>query len=1123
MKFCGQCAAALSRSCAQCGFENPSEFTFCGQCGNAFGTEPKERASPEAERRHLTVMFCDQVNSVARSQRLDPEEISEITHQYQAACAKVIRNFDGSIGQYQGDGLLVYFGYPVAHEDDAQRAVRAGLGILAELPHLNAQLQQTMQDLQDFPLQLRIGIHTGLAVVGEMGAGERRELMALGDTPNLASRLQGLATSDTVLISEATYRLAGGFFACRDLGPQQLKGVSLPLEVYQVVGESGMRSRLQVSAAAGLTPLVGRKEELGLLTERWEQVKEGEGWVVMVSGEAGIGKSRLVQALKERLAQEPHLCLWLECHCSPYHQNSALSPVIDLLQRLLRFEREEAPQEKFTKLESVLQRFPLSLLEIMPLFASLLSLPLPDRYPPLTLTPQRQRQKLQEALLALLMAQTEQQPVLQVVEDLHWADPSTLETLNFFVNHGSITRSLMLFTFRPEFSPPWVTRSHVTQLTLNRLSRKQVEEMTVGVTKGKTLPAEVTHQLVTKTDGVPLFVEELTKMVLESGWLKEEANRYILTGALPSVGIPATLHDSLMARLDRLGPVKEVAQLGATLGREFSYELLKAVSPLDEAALYNALNQLVEVELLYRRRLPSQELYVFKHALIQEAAYQGLLKSTRQQSHKQIAQVLQERFPEIVETQPELLAHHYTAAGLVEEAIPCWQRAGQRAVERSANVEAASHLNKGLELLKALPETPERIQQELQMQTLLGSALMATKGFAAPEVGAAFTRARELCQDIGETPQLFPVLRGLAAFYSVRADYKTTQELAEQCLRLAQRQQDPSLLLGAHFEIGVALFCLGEFIHAREHWEQVLALYESEKHRAQTVLYGQDIGVSCLSRMTRLLWFLGYPDQALKRGHAAVALAQEVSHPFSLAYALNFVTECHRLCGEVQAARERAEEAIRLSTEQGFSLWATTATMLQGWTLAMQGQGEEGIAQLRQGLAIWQAMGAEMARPHWLALLAEVYGRTEQSEKGLPLLDEALAVVNNTGEREYEAELYRLKGQLTLQSKTSLGQVSDKSQASQDMSEVPNTQHLAPSTQVEAEAEACFLKAIEIARRQQAKSWELRATISLSRLWLRQGKQAEARRMMAEIYGWFTEGFDTADLREARTLLEEIR
>ncbi len=751
MKFCGQCASPLSPRCPQCGSENPPDFVFCGQCRTLLAPVQKATKEQEAERRHLTVMFCDQVDSVGRSQRLDPEEFRELTRQYQQMCAQVIRECDGHIAQYHGDGLLAYFGYPAAHEDDARRAVRAGLGIVAELPHLNAHLQQTLKDLYDFPLQLRIGIHSGVTVVGEIGTGERRELVALGDTPNVASRLQGIAPANSVVISPYTHRITEGFFEYHDLGPHQLKGIVHPVRVYQVVQESRARNRFEVATAAGLTPLVGRKEELGLLLERWEQVKEGQGGVILLSGEAGVGKSRLLKELKEHLTTEAPL--WLELYCSPYHRNSALHPIIDFLQRRLRFDREDAPQEKLSKLETALHGFGFSLPEIVPLFASLLSLPLPAQYASLTLTPQRQKQKLQETLLAFLLALTEKQPVLLVAEDLHWADPSTLELLSFFVDRGPVTRSLILLTFRPELHLTWETRSYVTSLTLGRLSRTQVAEMVVGVTKGKALPAEVMHQVVTKTDGIPLFVEELTKTVLELGMLREEANRYTLTGPFLPFGIPATLHDSLLARLDRLGPVKEIAQLGATLGREFPYELLQAVSPLDESVLQTALNQLVEAEFLYRRTLHSHDLYLFKHALIQEAAYQSLLKSTRQQSHKQIAQVLQERFPEIVETQPELLAQHCTEAGLTEQAIPYWQKAGQRAIERSANIEAIGHLTKGLELLNGLPGTSQRIHQELTLQTALGVPLMAVKGYADPEANRAYTRARELCHQVGETPQ----------------------------------------------------------------------------------------------------------------------------------------------------------------------------------------------------------------------------------------------------------------------------------------------------------------------------------------------------------------------------------
>ena len=560
-----------------------------------------------------------------------------------------------------------------------------------------------------------------------------------------------------------------------------------------------------------------------------------------------------------------------------------------------------------------------------------------------------------------------------------------------------------------------------------------------------------------------------------------------------------------MARLDRLGPAKEIAQLGAALGREFSYEVLHVVSPLDEASLQQRLWQLVEAELLYQRGLPSQATYLFKHALIQEAAYQSLLKSTRLQYHRQIAQVLEERFPETKETQPELLAHHYTAASLIAQAIPYWQRAGQRATRRSANVEAISHLTKGLELLKTLPDTPEHTQQELTLQLALGGPLMATKGLAAPEVGKAYDRARELCQQAGETPQLVPVLVGLGIFYRQRGEFQTARELGELCLALAQREAEPALLLQAHGALGVPLFYLGELAAARAHLEQGSALYNPQQHRSLAFRYGLDPGVNCLI-VAWPLWLLGYPDQALKKSHEALNLAQELSHPYSLAYALQNATRLHRFRGEAQAAQERAEALLALSSDQAFTQWVACGTMMRGWALAEQGQGKEGIVQIRQGLAAYRATGAELWRSRHLALLAEAYGKAGQAEEGLTALAEALDAVDRTGERMYEAELYRLKGELSLKSR----QVKDKSKTSQGKSEV------------EQEAEECFWKAVEIAQKQQAKSLELRAVMSLARLWQQQNKKDEARQMLAEIYGWFTEGFDTKDLQEAKALLEEL-
>ena len=1043
---------------------------------------------PEAERRQLTVLFCDLADSTRLSRQLDPEDLREVIRTYQATCVAVIQRFAGHVAQYLGDGLLVYFGYPQAHEDDAQRAVRTGLGILEAMGTLPTRL------LRDTSARLtvRIGIHTGLVVVGEMGSGGRHEHLALGDTPNLAARLQGLAEPNTIVISESTSRLVHGYFTCYDLGTHALKGLEAPVHAYQVLGESAAQSRLDVAGATGLTPLVGREAEVTLLRERWAQSTTGLGQVVVLCGEAGIGKSRLVRVLTEQVveAHTPRPTV----RCSPYHTNSALYPVTEHLQRLLHWHRDATPDARLATLEQALQAARLPLAEVVPLLAILLSLPVPAHYPPLTLSPQRQKQQTQEALVAWLLAEAAQHPMLAIWEDLHWADPSTLELLGLLLDQAPTARLLLVLTTRPEFRPPWAPRSYMTQLTLTRLTHQQVAEMVLRVTGGKPLPAEVLRQIVAKTDGIPLFVEELVKTILESGLVREDAERYVLTGPLPPLAIPITLQDALMARLDRLAPVKAVAQLGAVLGREFSYALLRAVAPVEEATLQHGLAQLVAAELLYQRGRPPQATYLFKHALVQDAAYHSLLRSTRQQYHQRIAQVLEARFPESCATQPELLAHHYTEAGLIEQAIGYWQRAGQQASERSANLEAISHFTTGIELLKTLPETPEHTQHALTLHIALGAALQMAKGIAAPEVEHAYTQARALCQQVGETPQLVPILFGLWRFYAARSQWHTARELGETLLRLAQRAHDPALAVLAHYALGLAWFCLGALPAAHQHLEEGIARYTPDQRRAPAFRMGQDPGVTCRVYAAGTLWLLGYPDQALARVHEALALAHELSHAYSLAFARYWVAYVSQFCRDVQAVHEQAAACVTLSTEQGFPYWVTFGTIMRGWALAMQGQGEEGLAQVRQGIADQRATGAALWVPYSYTLLAEVSVHLGRTEEGLQALAEAHTMVEQYEDRWWEAEIYRLRGVLLLQQ---------------------------PGTP-QAEAEAWLQRALDVARHQQAKSLELRATMSLARLWQQQGKRAEAYELLAPIYGWFTEGFDTADLQEAKALLEEL-
>jgi predicted ATPase/class 3 adenylate cyclase len=1053
------------------------------------GRSASARSTPEAERRHLTVMFCDLVDSTQLSRQLDPEDYRAVVRAYQEAAAAVIQRFDGYIAQYLGDGLLVYFGYPQAHEDEAQRAVQASLELVEAMTPLNTRLELQYR----IRVAVRVGLHTGLVVIGEMGGGNRQEQLAMGDTPNIAARLQGLAAPNTVVLSAVTARLMHEAFALEERGLHHFKGMAEPMAVFRVLGPQESLDDEEETGPARVPFLVGRDEEVGLLLRRWEQSKEGLGQIVLLSGEAGIGKSALVQTLREHVGRAGYARLTFRC--SPYHTNSALYPVIAHLQRLLRWERDEASEARLAKLEQVLDASRQPLPEAVPLLAALLAVPLPEgSYTALTLTPQQQRQQTLDTLVAWLLAEAERQPVLAVYEDLHWADPSTLELLGALLEQAPTVPILTVLTFRPVFVPPWPSRSHLTPITLNRLERPQVESLITHLAGGKALPAEVGAHIVAKTDGVPLFIEELTKMLLESDLVQEDTQHYVLTGPLSAVMIPATLQDSLMARLDRLGAARDVAQLGAVVGREFAYDVLQVLAPLDETTLQARLAQLVEAELLYQRGRPPHARYVFKHALIQEAAYASLLKSTRQQVHQQIAQILEAQFPTLVETQPELVAQHYTAAGCTEQAVVYWQWAGQQASDRSAHLEAISHCTTGIELLKSLPETPAHTQQSLTLHIALGAALHVTKGQAAPEVEHAYTQARALCQQVGETPELVPVLFGLWRFYLVRAQLHTARDLGETLLRLAHQAPAPALAVVAHYALGWTWCCLGALPAARQHLEEGIARYTPDQRRAPVFQIGQDPGVACRAYTARTLWLLGYPEQALARVHEALTLAHELSHSYSLAFARCMAAYVYQFCRDVPDVHEQAEAAVLFSTAQGFPQWAAVGTIFRGWSLAMQGQGEAGIAQIRQGIVASRATGAVLFASFYCTMLADVSAHLGHPADGLQALAEAHTLVEQHEERWWEAEICRLRGVLLLRQ---------------------------PGTP-QAEAEAWLQRALDVARRREAKSLELRAAMSLSRLWQQQGKRTEAHTLLAPLYGWFTEGFDTADLQEAKALLQEL-
>jgi class 3 adenylate cyclase/predicted ATPase len=969
----------------------------------AAALEPAARIEPKpqdtAERRQVTVMFCDLVGSTALSSRMDPEDLREIISAYQKCAAEIVRRFGGFVAKYLGDGVLVYFGYPQAHEDDAERAVRAGLDLVAGIALLKTKA----------PLQTRIGIATGLVVVGDLiGTGSAQEQAVIGETPNLAARLQGIAEPNMVIIAEGTRRLLGNLFELNDLGPRDLKGIAGPVLAWAALRPASVESRFDALHAGGLTALVGRDEELELLQRRWSKAKTGEGQAVLISGEAGIGKSRLTAALLESIAGEPHTRL--RYFCSPQHTDSAFYPIIGQMERAAGFAHDDAPEGKLDKLDRVLAQTSTSK-EDAALFADMMSLPGDGRYPPLELTPEQRRQRTLQALVLQMEALALQNPVLMIFEDAHWSDPTSLEAFGRVIARVASLRVLLLVTFRPEFASPWIGQPHVTALTLNRLPKRDIDAMIDGVVGNKLLPASFRQDIIERTDGIPLFVEEMTKAVLEAH-SESEARQPAPAIPASAPAVPASLQASLMARLDRLGPAKEIAQIGAAIGREFSHPLLAAVARRPDGELAPALDRLIQSGLLFRQGAPPHALYLFKHALVQDAAYGTLLREPRRALHARIAEMLKNQSAEIAQSQPELLAHHYTQAGMTEAAIEWWRTAGQRSLARSALVEGVEQLRRALDQIAILPATRDSRREEVKLEFAFANALTLT----------------------------------------------------------------------------------GDFVGGKEHYDRALAIYDPTEHRPVTTRSGRDVGVAVLASRAASLWQLGYPEASRNDTERALKNARENGQAATVMFVLFAASNNYIRFGDCTSANAQAEELIALADKTGTLYWKALGIVLRGSLFAVTGKASDAVRTIPSGITSLRSTGTTLYEPLYLSYLATAYAELGQLDDAWRCIDDAIEKVERSKERWCEAEVRRIAGQIALKS-------------------------FAPDPE---KANAHFDGALAVARQQQAKSWELRAAMSMARLWRDQGKREEARDLLAGVYGWFTEGFDTLDLRQAKALLDEL-
>jgi len=1029
---------------------------------------PQETAG---ERRYITVLFCDLVGSTAISAQLDAEEWRDVVGGYIEAASAAVAEMGGRVTRKLGDGLLALFGYPVGQENDAERAVRAALSIqraLAELNRRNAAAGKP-------ELKARIGLDAGPVVVDAAGG-------IFGEVPNVAARVEAIAEPGTVLITARVQRQIAGLFVAEERGGHTLKGVPAPVTLYRIVRASGGGRR---SGRRHFTPLIGRDEEMAMLLRRWDRARQGDGQFVLIVGEPGLGKSRLLEEFRARLRETPHT--WAEWTCLQLLQSTPLHPIAEWGRA--RFGGADVPADRrLAELESSLAQVRLNPAENVPLLAPLLDIPLPEQRKP-NLAPAELRRRQLAALTNWAISSARVQPLVLAFEDLHWADPTTLDVLHGIAERGALAPLFAVATTRPEFRPPWSMHSHHGTVSLAPLDRRQVRDMVAQLSAQQELLRDVVEDVVTRTGGVPLFIEEVTRLLLERGQ----------QGGMQE--IPPTLQQLLTARLDRLGPAREVAQIGAVVGRDFSYALIRAVANMEDAALQAALERLAEADILLVQGLPPESVYRFKHALIQDAAYENLLKSRRQALHRSVAEALRDNLAATAAAEPELLAHHFTQAGLTEAAIEWWGQAGQRSLERSALVEAAEQLTRALVQIATLPGTPALRRQQIKLQVSLMTPLVHVKGYAAPETKAAAERARlliEQAEALGEPPEdpllLFVVLYGFWAANYIAFNGDIVRDLGAQFFALVEKQATIAPQMIGHRLMGTSLLSTGEIAEARAHFDKGIALYDPTEHRTLATRFGVDVRVSILSYRSWALWMLGYPEAALADAEAALSDAREIGQAATLMFALNYTSLPHIFRGDYSKAKAVVDELVVLADEKGTLIWKASGLSLQGILLALSGKPAEAIPMIISGRSMYESTGATLGLSWRSPHLSAAYAELGQFDDAWRCVNEAITAVEATKETWCEAESHRVAGEIALKSPEA---------------NAPN-------------AQAHFERALAVARAQQAKSWELRAAMSMARLLRDQGKRDEARDQLAPVYGWFTEGFDTLDLKDAKALLDEL-